>query len=97
MADLVASTGRMVHYPGESDLQEFIIGTETGIINRLKSLYPSNTFIPAQAQAFCADMKKISLQDVADALESLQPEIRVPDALRRRARAPLERMLTISV
>ncbi len=95
LADQVISTGRMVSWPGETDAKEIIVGTEVGMLYRLQKTYPHKTFIPANENAVCEDMKKITLEKVHAALETMSPEIKVPEDIRIKALAPLERMLAI--
>jgi len=94
LADHVFSTGGMVNYAGESDGEEFIVGTEEGMAYRLKKLYPEKTFYPVE-QSICHNMKRIHLEDVLRALETLEPVVTVPEDIAERARKPLELMLEL--
>jgi len=95
MADAVLGTGGMIRYAGENDAETFIVGTEVGMIYRLKSLYPEKEFIVASEQAVCRNMKKISLEKVLRSLETLEPVISVDPETAEKARRSIERMIEI--
>ncbi len=95
LADAVLSTSKMGHYVKESDAKEFIIGTETGIIYRLKNDNPGKEFYPAAERAVCPNMKRTTQEKVLWALEELREEVYVPDDVRKRARKAIDRMLEI--
>jgi quinolinate synthase len=95
-ADIVASTEGMSRYIKSSDDKEFIIGTEVGIIHRLKKENPDKIFYPASDKAICADMKKITLEKVLKSLENLSYEITLPPDVLEKARLSIDRMLQIT-
>jgi len=96
MADKVASTGGMIKYVKESKNQEFIIGTETGIIYRLQKENPQKKFYPATELAVCPNMKKTTLEKILWALEDEQNVITVPEKIAEKARIAINRMLEIN-
>ncbi|HTZ39372.1 MAG TPA: quinolinate synthase NadA [Syntrophales bacterium] len=96
LADLVASTEGMCRYVKQTNALEIIVGTEIGIIHRLKKENPDKTFYPASEQAVCPNMKLITLEKILWALEDLQPEIDVPQEIATKARRCIERMLEYS-
>jgi quinolinate synthase len=95
MADEVRSTSGMLASARQSDRREFIIGTETGLLHPLSKQNPDKVFIPASPDMVCQDMKKTGVQDIVSALEQMEPVIRVPEDIRRRAKKALDRMLAI--
>jgi quinolinate synthase len=95
LADEVKSTSGMVAYARDSRNHEFIIGTEVGIIHPLSKANPGKRFIPADPRMVCTDMKKIGLREILSALESLGPEVKVPEEIRIRAKGAVDRMLAI--
>jgi quinolinate synthase len=95
LADEIKSTSGILAYAAHSNKKEFIIGTEVGILHPLKKANPLQTFIPADAGMLCPDMKKIGLSQIQLALETLHPEVRVPEEIRVKAKAAVERMLAI--
>lgn len=95
-ADFVGSTGGILNYCRESDANEFIIGTEIGIIHRLKKENPGKTFYPASVLADCPNMKLNTLEKMVWSLEDMEYRITVPEDIRVRALACIERMLALS-
>ncbi|MGB5217873.1 MAG: quinolinate synthase NadA [Smithella sp.] len=93
LADIVSSTEGMTHYVKSSPDKEFIIGTEIGIIHRLKKENPEKTFYPASDKAVCTDMKKINLEKVLWSLENLSYEITLSPEIAAQARLSIDRML----
>jgi quinolinate synthase len=94
-ADEVLSTGGMIRYVGESSAKEFIIGTETGIIHRLKKENPGKVFFPVNSKAVCPNMKKITLEKVLRSLQEMQYKVTVPQSIRIKALSTVKRMLAI--
>ncbi len=95
LADHVASTSGIIRYVCESPKKEFIIGTEIGILHRLRKECPAKKCYPLSQAAICTNMKKTDLNKVRNALISLQPRITVPEEIADRARCAIERMLAV--
>jgi len=95
LADHVCSTTGMYDYCRKSSAKRFIIGTEAGILWRLKQENPDKEFILASPALVCPNMKLTSLEDVLEALTTMQPVVKVPDEIRVPAKRALERMLAI--
>jgi quinolinate synthase len=95
LADKVLSTGKMVKEAQLTEAQEVIVGTEAGIIYRLKHDNPAKNFYPAHDLAFCANMKKINLRKVYTALEQMITRVQVPPEISRRARGAIEKMVKL--
>ncbi len=96
LADFVGSTSAILQFARDSKSKEIIIGTEEGILTQLKKHNPEKTFIPASPALFCADMKKITLDDIEQSLTTLQPVITVPPDVSLAAKKALDKMLAIS-
>ncbi len=96
LADHVASTSGMLRIGRESRAREFIIGTEIGLLHRLRKENPDKAFYPATSLADCPNMKLNTLEKMLWSLEDMQYEIRVPEPVAGRARRTIERMLEIS-
>jgi quinolinate synthase len=94
-ADHIASTSGIIKEVFSSKSQEFIIGTEVGILHRLKKECPGKRCYPLSEAAVCRNMKKTDLAKVRDSLETLMPRITVPQDVADRARNAIERMLAI--
>jgi quinolinate synthase len=95
MADAVLSTSGMYAYCRRSEAKEFIIGTEMGILYRLRKENPGKTFFLASRVLLCPNMKLTTLEDVRDSLASLSPVVTVPPDIRRQALSALEAMLRV--
>jgi len=95
LADEALSTSGICRYARREDVSELIVGTEMGIIHRLRKENPGKKFIPVSEQAICPDMKSITLEKVLRSLETMAPQVKVPEAIRTRAKAAVDRMLAI--
>lgn len=95
LADAVLSTGKMLEYAAKSPADEFIVGTEVGIIHALLKQNPGKKFYPASKLAVCPNMKKTTLPGVLLALRNMETQIKVPEETGRKAARSIERMLEI--
>ncbi len=99
LADEVCSTEKMVTYCKASPARQIIVVTEAGMLHRLHKEIPGKTFIPGPTDnCFCGEcrfMKMNTLQKAFDALLHMKPEIVLPEPLRKRAEAPILRMLEL--
>ena len=96
LADQVLGTGGMITYVQNSENKDFIIGTEIGVIYRLRKENPSKRFIPLSEQAICHDMKRFSLEKILWSLKEMAFQIRVSDEFREKARGAVEKMLRVT-
>ncbi|HOI13832.1 MAG TPA: quinolinate synthase NadA [Methanoculleus sp.] len=92
-ADRIASTGGMVRGAAAGD-EPWWVFTEREMVSRLRVLYPGRVFYE-KPEAVCADMKKISLEDLRWALEREEHEIVLSPEVMDRARRAIERMLAV--
>lgn len=95
LADYVYSTSGMGRHAKSSRSKEFIIGTEVGMIYRLKKDNPDKEFYPLSESAVCQNMKKTSIDKVLKALQTLEPRVTVPEEIADKARESIERMLMV--
>ncbi|MBI4698779.1 MAG: quinolinate synthase NadA, partial [Nitrospirae bacterium] len=95
MADHVTSTSGMLRFAKSSGAREFIIGTESGLLYRLRKENPDKLFYPLRRDMVCQNMKKTSLDSVLEALETMTNIIKVPEDIRIPAKNALDRMLEI--
>jgi quinolinate synthase len=95
LADHVCSTTGMYGYCRTSPARRFIIGTEAGILYRLRKENPDKEFILASPALICPNMKLTSLEDILAALTGMEPVVKVPEEIRVRAKLALDRMLAI--
>jgi len=94
-ADYVGSTAGLIKYAQNSEAQEFIVGTESGILHRLHQVCPEKKFYLASERLVCPNMKMTTLEKVRDALKTLSPRVTVKEEIRVKAKATLERMLAL--
>jgi quinolinate synthase len=95
LADVIRSTTGMLAYVRQAAASEFIIGTEMGILHTLKKANPDKLFYSPSPNLICPEMKRISLDDVLDALKEMRHQITVPPEVRVRALRAVERMLAV--
>ncbi len=96
LADKILSTDGMIRYVNESKAHEFIVATEVGVLHRMRKDNPSKSFIPASPHAVCQYMKMNTMEKLAQSLENLQYEVRVPREIADRAYLCIERMMVLS-
>jgi quinolinate synthase len=95
LADVIRSTSGMLAFVRQSPAQEFIIGTEMGILHALHKENPGKSFHSPSTQLICPDMKRITLGDLISALKEKRHQVSIPEDTRRRALQAVERMLAI--
>jgi quinolinate synthase len=95
LADHICSTSGMYEYVRTNPAQKFIIGTEMGILYRMRKESPDKEFILASPRLICPNMKLISLEDLHASLKTLSPAVTVPADIRERAKVALDRMLAV--
>ncbi len=95
LAHAVLGTGGMIKHVGESSAKRFIIGTEEGMVYRLRTLYPGREFI-AGGNIYCYNMKKITLQKILDSLRKMEPIIELDPRIRKKANAAVARMTEVT-
>lgn len=96
LADFIGSTSQIIDYATKSDDKAFIICTEMGVFYELLQKNPEKKFYSVGHRQFCPNMKKVTLEKVRDALENLDPEVALTEEMRRKAEAPLKRMLELA-
>jgi quinolinate synthase len=95
LADEALSTSGMIRYAARADVKELIVGTEVEIMHRLYKENPGKEFYAASKKAVCPNMKKITIDKLLQSLETMTPEVTVPEAIRLRAKGAVDRMLAI--
>ncbi len=89
------STEQMVSHAQQSDAREFIVGTEMGMLYRLRKEVPGKVFHPVSPDAMCEYMKQNTLAKLLLSLETDEVEVEVAADVRQKAQAAIDRMLTI--
>jgi quinolinate synthase len=96
LADHAMSTGVMCRHVAKSNAKEFIIGTEIGILYKLKKDNPDKNFYPITTLAKCPNMKKTTLTKVMDTLTNMKNVVSVSDDIRQKSYMPITKMLEIA-
>lgn len=100
-ADVIGSTSRLLEEVAKGENKKFIVATEAGIMHQMQKQNPEAELIQAPVTGNCACnecpyMKMNSLEKIANCLEKLEPQIRMPAELIEKARVPLQRMMAIT-
>jgi len=95
VADFIGSTSKMCRYAAESNAKEFIVGTEEGILHRLRKENPQKHFYIAYDGTICPNMKLITLERLHASLKEEKYVVEVPAKVAEKARASLERMFQV--
>ncbi len=95
VSDFIGSTSKMCRFAKESNAKEFIVGTEEGIMFRLRKENPTKKFYLAYEGAICPNMKLTTLDRVYASLKDEKNVVTVPEAMAKKARASLERMFIV--
>lgn len=96
ISDFIGSTSEILKFAECSEAKEFIICTEMGVFYELELKNPNKKFYSVGHRQFCPNMKKISLEKVLHALETLEPVVEIDEQLRIKAMKPLNRMLELA-
>ena len=95
MADHVTSTSGMLRFAHASSEKEFIVGTEIGLMYRLRRENPDKIFYALRKDMICPNMKRTTLQSVLLAFQNNTYVVKVPEDIRIRAKKALDRMLDV--
>lgn len=103
IASYIGSTSGMINYVKNSPDNEFIVGTEAGILHQMSKEVPDKRLIPAPSHedntcacSECSFMKMNTLEKIYSCLLEESPEVDVPAGIREQAFVPIERMLELS-
>lgn len=94
-ADHVCSTSGMYKFAKETGAKTIIVGTEMGILYRLKKENPEKKFILPSKSLICPNMKLTTLEDIAKSLKEMKNIVTVPEDIRVKAKKSLDRMLSV--
>ncbi|MDY7030826.1 MAG: quinolinate synthase NadA [Thermodesulfobacteriota bacterium] len=95
LADHICSTSGMYLYARKTKNKDFIIGTEMGILYRLRKENPDKRFILASKNLICPNMKLTTLENTLEALIEMRNVVEVPEETRIPAKRALDRMLAV--
>lgn len=94
-ADYIGSTTGIIHFVSDSECEEFIIGTECGVLYELKKRNPKKKFYMLNENQICQDMKSVTLEKIYDVLVNESNGVEISEECRNNAMKPLERMLEL--
>ncbi len=94
-ADHICSTSGMYTFASENPAKQFIVGTEAGILYRLRKENPDKEFILPTTRLICPNMKLTSIEDILECLQTMSPQVTVPEEVRIPAKVTLDRMLAV--
>ncbi len=97
MADASMGTGGMIQYSRDAAAEDIVVGTEKGMLHRLKKECTSKRFHILSSKLICPDMKYTTLEKVLTALEQKKHVITVSPEVREKAEFALKRMLAVMV
>ncbi|MCX7831558.1 MAG: quinolinate synthase NadA [Actinobacteria bacterium] len=95
-SDFVLSTGGMFKLPREINAREFVIGTEVGMLFRLKQTYPDREFYPLNERALCPNMKKNTLEKLLNQMRKPENLVQVEKKIADSALKAIKRMLAVT-
>jgi quinolinate synthase len=101
-SDFTGSTARMIDYvadksggkAGGAETARVLMVTECSMSDNLAAQFPEVEFV--RPCNLCPHMKKITLSNICEALETLSPAVEVPAAIQVRAKRAVDRMLALS-
>ena len=95
LADGVYGTEGMIRHVRDSRSDEFIIGTESGMLHRLEREFPEKRFYAVSDYTICPPMKMVTLLEVVRSLENLEHVVTIPEGVQKKAKDALDRMLEV--
>ncbi len=100
-ADFIGSTTGIIKYTQSTEVEQFIVVTEPGVIHQMKKLNPHKEYIPLANNEGCAcnecpHMRLNTIDKMIQALNTLEPEIVLSNDLIQKAKKPLNKMLELS-
>ena len=95
-ADYIGSTAGIIAFAAKDDADEYIVGTEKGVLFELRKQNPEKTFYTLTCQQICTDMKYITLEKICKVLETEENQVKVNEEFQKKALKPLLRMLELA-
>lgn len=94
-ADFIGSTAGILDYAKNSDAEKLIIGTEKGLLYRLKEENPDKEFHLLSSQLICRNMKKTNLKKIFNSLKNMESKIEIDEKIRIKAEKALQAMIEL--
>lgn len=96
VSDFIGSTSEIIDYATSSSAKEFLICTEMGVFYELMQKNPDKKFYSVGHRQFCPNMKLVTMDKVLEALQTMEPEVVLPDDMMEKALVPLQKMLELA-
>ncbi len=96
LADYVGSTGSMIQYASQAPGEKFIIGTEMGLIHKLKNENPEKSFYLLSQSLICPNMKYNTNDKILKTLQQMEPKIVLDKDIQEKAARTVQRMFDIN-
>jgi len=93
LADYAGSTKQIIDFANNNSAQKMVIGTEVGVLHKLRKDNPEKTFYLLSQGLTCPNMKKTTLESVLISLRDMKYQIELNEEIRIKARTCLDRML----
>ena len=93
IADAALSTAGMLKFVESRSEKGFIVGTEYGMIHRLKTVFPDRDFYGLTPNVVCPNMKRNTLELLRDCMLGKGYEVQIPEEIMDSAVKPIIRML----
>lgn len=101
-AQVIGSTSRLLEEVAKNPAKKFIVATELGIFHQMQKARPDAELIQAPIESGacncnnCPYMKMNNMEKIRKALQTLSPEVKLPEGLRAQAQISLDRMMAIT-
>jgi quinolinate synthase len=93
--DFIGSTSGIIRHAAQSGRRKFVVLTEEGVLHPMRKNNPEKIFLTPKTPMICPNMKKNTLQNIVDALETLSPVVKVPEDIRGPALRAVELMMAV--
>lgn len=96
IADYIGSTSGIIDFATATDVDEYIICTEMGVLYELKQKNPGKKFYSVGHRQFCPNMKRITVSKMVTALENMSNQVELEEELSKKAARALNKMLELA-
>lgn len=92
-ADFAGSTAQMIDFVAKNKPERVLLVTECSMSDNIAASAPETEFV--RPCNLCPHMKRITLENILKALQTLEPKVEIDPDLAARARGSVERMLAV--
>jgi len=94
VSDVVGSTKQILEYIDSNDANQLLLLTECAMGDNVAAEYPDKEIL-RMCSVRCPHMNQITLEDTLEALQKMQYAVELDPEVVKRARIPIDRMLSI--